>query len=201
MLKGARVRGFSLVELMVALAVLALLLAAAGPMIGQWSANARVRSVAEELQNGLRMAQTEAVRRNRQVVFAFTDDAPALDASPSAGGRNWLVRALPVAGELADESFYIAGGTFGTQSQVVITARRGGDDVALLCFNSLGRLVANSATGLGENCLVPADTVTPVAIDVSREGADRPMRVQVFLGGRVRMCDPARAVADSPDGC
>jgi type IV fimbrial biogenesis protein FimT len=201
MLRLRSTAGFSLVEMMVTLAVLAVLLAAAGPMLAQWTANARVRSVAEELQNGIRLAQNEAVRRNRQVVFGFTNAAPGLDAEPAEGGRNWFVRALPLAGEAADESFFVGGGTFANESQVTITARRGMTDVALMCFNSLGRLVANGATGLGADCLAPSDTVAPIAVDVSRDGADRPLRVQVFLGGQVRMCDPARSRSDAPDGC
>ena len=185
-------RGFSLVELMVTLTVLAMLLTAAIPAIGNWIANARVRSVAEELQNGVRLAQTEAVRRSRQTVFALTNAQPSLTAAPVDDGSNWFVRALPLfATEVVDGTFFAQGGTLAQQGAVSI------DGPALICFNSLGRQVANAATGLGANC-TPAD---PIVYDISRAGSDRALRVQVFLGGRMRMCDPAKLIADQPDGC
>jgi type IV fimbrial biogenesis protein FimT len=186
-------RGFSLIELMVTLTLLALLLSAAIPSFGNWIANARVRTVAEEIQNGIRLAQSEAVRRNRQTVFALTNAAPALAATPVEDGSNWFVRALPLAstGESADQTFYVQGGTFAQQGGVTI------DGPALICFNSVGRQVANASTGLGEDC-APAD---PTVYDITRTGGDRTLRVEVFLGGRVRMCDMARSIATAPDGC
>jgi type IV fimbrial biogenesis protein FimT len=37
---------------------------------------------------------------------------------------------------------------------------------------------------------------------VELAGADRPLQVQIKLGGQVRMCDPARTLsATQPDGC
>lgn len=188
---GRRIRGFSLVELMVALVMLALLLTAALPGLGTWIANSRVRGVAEEVQNGIRLAQMEAVRRNRQTVFALTNEAPALTATPIGDGANWFVRALPLTSEAADATFYVQGSAFGQQTGVSI------DGPALICFNSIGRQVANAGTGLGEDC-APAD---PITYDISGAGGDRTLRVEVFLGGRVRLCDKARSIATAPDGC
>lgn len=183
-------RGFSLVELMVTLVLLAIALTAALPGFGSMIANSRVRSVAEEMQNGIRLAQAEAVRRNRQTVFALTNAAPSLTAAPLGNGTNWFVRALPLTSEAADATFYVQGGTFARQAGVTITGP------ALTCFNSIGRQVANASTGLGEDC-TPAD---PITYDIGGAG-DRTLRVEVFLGGRVRMCDTARSIASAPDGC
>lgn len=210
MLTRRLARGFSLIELMVTLTVLAIMLAAAIPGLGAWAANARVRSVSEELQNGLRLAQAESVRRNRQAVFVLTGATPVLGAAPAANGANWFVRTLPlVAGEAAPDLdadgtaddnedrqlfFYVQGGTFGTQSGVTVTGP------AVVCFNSVGRQVTNGSTGLGANCTAP-DSITPTAYNITRAGSDRAMRVEVFLGGRVRLCDPARTIATQPDGC
>ena len=186
-------RGFSLIELMVTLTLLGILLAAAIPEFGTWTANARVRSVAESLQNGLRLAQTEAVRRNRQTVFALTNATPAAGAAVVANGSNWFIQTLPlVAG---DPVAFVQGGTFAKQSGVSIAAG------ALVCFNSTGRQVTNTATGLGADCTAPASAAVPTVLDVSRAGADRPMRIQVSLGGQIRMCDPAKSIANQPDGC
>jgi type IV fimbrial biogenesis protein FimT len=187
-------RGFSLIELMVTLTVLGILLAAAVPAFGTWTANARVRSVAESIQNGLRLAQTEAVRRNRQTVFALTNATPASGAAPTANGSNWFIQSLPlVAGDPGAE--FVQGGTFAKQSGVTITG------AALMCFNSTGRQVTNAATGLGATCTAPASVTAPSIFDVARTGSDRPMRVQISLGGQIRMCDPAKSISSQPDGC
>lgn len=185
-------RGLTLIELMVTLTLLGIVLAAAAPGFGRWIANTRVRSTAEELQNALRLAQTEAVRRNRQMVFALTNDAPSLTATPVANGTRWIVRALPIAGETADDSFLAGGGSFAAAQNVSVTG------AAIVCFNSIGRQVANASTGLGSNCAAPTDTS---AYDISSTSSNRAMRIQTFRGGRVRMCDPAKSIATQPDGC
>lgn len=187
--------GFSLIELMITLSIAAFLMLMGMPAFTQWMANARVRSAAESLQNSIRVAQTEAVRRNRQAVFALTAAAPSLTAAPAVNSTNWYVRALPLAGEVADATFYVNG-----EATAGIGITLTGPSV--ICFNSMGRVVANAALGYTtEACASPADAVTPTNYNVSRTGSDRPLRIQVFLGGKVRMCDPAKALSASPDGC
>jgi type IV fimbrial biogenesis protein FimT len=186
-------RGFSLIELMVTLTLLGILLAAAVPAFGTWTANSRVRSVAESIQNGLRLAQAEAVQRNRQTVFALTNATPAVGATLAANGSNWFIQTLPLmTGETGD---FVQGGTFAKQSGVTITG------ASLMCFNSIGRQVTNTATGLGADCTAPASATTPTAINVTKTGSDRSMRVQVSLGGQIRLCDPAKSISSQPDGC
>jgi len=73
-------RGFSLIELMVTVAVLAVGLALAAPSLSTQIANYRLRSAAEGVLNGLNYARAEAVRRNSNVSFT-------LDAS----GAGWTV--------------------------------------------------------------------------------------------------------------
>jgi type IV fimbrial biogenesis protein FimT len=72
---------------------------------------------------------------------------------------------------------------------------------ALTCFNSTGRQVSNTATGLGVDCTAPASATTPSAFNVTKTGADRSLRVQVYLGGQIRMCDINKSISSSPDGC
>lgn len=72
--------GFSLIELMVTVAVLAVGLALAAPALSTQIANYRLRAAAEGVLNGLNYARAEAVRRNSNVSFT-------LDAS----GAGWTV--------------------------------------------------------------------------------------------------------------
>lgn len=64
-----RARGLTLIELMVTVAVLALLLASVAPSLGTWIGSQRVRNTASSLVAGLQQARAEAVRRNRPVSF------------------------------------------------------------------------------------------------------------------------------------
>ena len=200
-------RGFTLIELMVAITLFGLLVALGFPTFSTWISNARVRSVAEALQNGIRTGQAEALRRNRQVVLFFTNGNPAQGVTPSttstatavANGKNW---GLQTATGPWGSAEYITGGSLAEVSSLVSIAGA----PSAICFSSNGRLVANaSTTGVtGAACALPTGTPPVATFNVSQStGSDRPLRVTVALGGQVRMCDPNRPAlsASSPDGC
>jgi type IV fimbrial biogenesis protein FimT len=180
-------RGFTIIELVVTIALVAILLRLAIPSFTTWIRNTQMRSVAEALQNGIRSAQSEAVRRNRQVVFALTNDEPALNANAVDNGRNWVIRTVPA---LADEaSEFVEGGSFADTSRGVAIA-----GAASICFNSQGRMVSNGDPAI--ECAAAATTY-----DVTQAGAERRLRVTVAVGGQMRMCDPDKDIANAPDGC
>lgn len=196
--------GFTLMELGVTLTVMTILLSIAVPSFVGWVKNSKVRSIAEALQNGLRAAQAEAIRRSHQTAFVLTSAAPAVNtaASTTGSGSSWYIQVLPVyIGETVDRPF-VQGGRFsnlapGVNITVTPTA------ASLVCFNSMGRLVANNdattAANFGSSCKAPVGTTT---YDVTLTGATHPLRVLVGLGGQVRMCDTTRALSTTnPDGC
>jgi type IV fimbrial biogenesis protein FimT len=199
-------RGFTLVELMVTLAVAALLLVAAVPSFGRWIQNAQIRSTAESLQNGLRRAQTEAVTRGTQTVFVLSTSAPAWNAAPAANAANWSVRAQPLAnsaeaaGTASDQTHpLIEGSTYGSQTTVSISGP------ALLCFNSGGRLITSTAVAV-PNVGSATCGASPAIYDIKRgdtiDADHKAYRVTVTVGGRVRMCDLGKTLSsDNPDGC
>jgi type IV fimbrial biogenesis protein FimT len=194
MLKPAR--GFSLIELMIIIVVMSILALAAIPSFSTWLANSRVRTVAEALQNDLRRAQAEAIKRGRQTGFVLTAATPALSATPASSGPNWYIQSLPLtsSAETVSSENFAGGAALGTQYSVSIS---GG--TAALCFNSFGRLVSNSSTGLGVSCTAPTESVT---YTLTTTGADRTLAVQVYVGGKVRMCDPNKTLSlSNPDGC
>jgi type IV fimbrial biogenesis protein FimT len=195
--------GFTLIELMVVVAVFVMLLMAAMPSMGAWVVDARIRSTAESLQNGLRLAQAEALRRNRRSAFVLTSATPALGATPVANGGNWFARTLLLSGsdesddasdDAAAPERFIDGGRFAASS-VNITGP------ALLCFGPLGRQIDldAQASGLGSPCEAADPRVYVVSSTVQ---GTRTLQVQVNASGRVRMCDPARKLIEGqPDGC
>ena len=188
-------RGFSVVELMVAVALMALLLGLAAPSFTTWTRNAQTRTVSDALQNGIRLTQAEALRRHRQMVF-FRTTSPACNNANTASalGAFWAIRTVPlVAGDTVDT---VQCGVLSDVAQGVAIA-----GPVALCFNGAGRQVANPDPGIGGSpCTL--DPSGNSQFDVSVDAGDRPLRVMVSLGGSVRMCDPARVRSGtSPDGC
>ena len=196
MLTDRAEHGFSVLELMVTIVVIVLLAVLGMPTMAGAISNAKVRSATEALQNGLRNAQAEAIRRSHQTAFVLTNAAPALSAAASANGKNWYIQVLPVvASETVDSTFYVQGGSFGGEtSGVTITGP------AAICFNSLGRVVTNASPGLGTGvtCSTPAPMTT---FDVTKTGADRTLELQLGANGKIRMCDKSRSITTQPDGC
>ena len=155
-----------------------------------------MRTVADALQNGVRLAQAEAVRRNRQVVLSFTNGTPSLGAPAAAGGANWSIQTVAQFGG-GDAEFVQGGNLADVASGVTIGAV--GAAVTALCFNSNGRLTINTAPGpVGAACRAAA-----VTFEVNRLNSDRRLRVLVGVGGQLRMCDPSRPTLSSAsaDGC
>lgn len=198
--RRASARGFTLIELLVTITLLGILATLSIPSFTGWIRNSQIRTVADALQTGVRTAQAESVRRNRQVVMWFTNGDPLTGGTPLAGGKNWGLQTVAQFGEAAE---YITGGKLADIASSVAIA----NDMAsnAICFNSVGRMVANpSSTGIsGAACQVPTSPATSAAFNVTLAGADRPLRVIVQIGGQMRMCDPNRPTMSSasPDGC
>jgi type IV fimbrial biogenesis protein FimT len=81
-------RGFSLIELLVTVAVAALLLAAGAPSFRQMIQNSRITSQANELLTAIHFARSEALKRARPVSICGS-----ADGSACGGGwaGSWLV--------------------------------------------------------------------------------------------------------------
>lgn len=195
-LKG--LAGFTLVELMVTVSVLAILLMIGVPSMTDWIRNNEVRAVANTLQSGLRTAQTEALRRSRQVVFVLTDDKPTTSAgsvTAKADGKYWATYTVPLDGSTESRALLDTGVVSDVGNGVTLTGP------SALCFNTLGRLTANASPGVtSASCALPTGSAQH-SLDVGRTGAKRRLRVLVNVGGQVRMCDRDKDMATYPDGC
>jgi type IV fimbrial biogenesis protein FimT len=177
-------QAFSLIEMMITIGIFAILVMLAMPAMNRWIADVKVRSTADALQNGLRMAQAESLRRSRQVVFSLTNGATP----------KWSINTIPSMTDGTETAQLIESGTLTTTaSGVSITPSA--TSSATICFNSLGRLVANTTA----NCALPGGTQK---YSITLSAADRPLEVDVALGGQVHMCDPAKTLSpNNPDGC
>jgi type IV fimbrial biogenesis protein FimT len=192
--RSAPVRGFSLLEIVITMALLGILLGLAAPSFGEWIRNSQVRTVADSLQNGVRLAQAEGVRRNRQVVFFLTNSTDCTNViTPSAGGANWSIRTVPlIVGEVTEVV------QCGVLSDVAANVAIAGPTA--ICFNSMGRQTTNADPGLGGTACTLAATGRS-NYNVTKTDS-RPLRVVVSIGGQLRLCDPARTFSASAlDGC
>jgi type IV fimbrial biogenesis protein FimT len=85
---------------MVTVVIAGILMAVGIPQMGEWIRRNSVGSAAETVQNGLRQAEAEAIRRNQRVEFLLTNAAPSqsgiLSLTAADNGKNWAVRARPM---------------------------------------------------------------------------------------------------------
>lgn len=197
-------QGFTLVEVMIAVAIAAILLALAAPSYALWTTNTRVKTAAESLFNGLQLARAEAVRRNSQIFFSLTSTTGndcVLDTTKS----NWVVSAVDPAGACAAAPVSEAVDFEDNPDPRIIQVRSDAES-SLSVVLAAGQ-AAFPFNGLGRLAVVPA--TNPVIINVTNPAAGtcrsvggpvRCLRVTVSLGGQVRVCDPALAAPD-PQAC
>jgi type IV fimbrial biogenesis protein FimT len=212
MQRSRRASGFTMIEMAVTMTIFAILVALGVPSMTTWIRNNKVRTVTDSLQTGLRLAQAESLRRSRQVVFALTNSTTPNTILPLpavAGGLSWAIWTIPSMTDGSEQPQFIQSGVLSNASASVIVT-----GVAAVCFNSMGRLVNNATsviaiTGAGNNCVQPnvpppqQPTAPPAEVfAVSTPGADRPLQINLSLGGQVHMCDPGVALsAQFPQGC
>jgi len=80
-------RGFTLVELLVVLAIVAILWAIAIPGYAQFFAYHRLVAVTNDLVSSLHLARSEAIKRGKRVTVCKSNTA--MDAAPSCEGTSW----------------------------------------------------------------------------------------------------------------
>lgn len=83
--------GFSLVELMVTVAVVAIVAALALPSLTSVINNNRLTSQANELVSGLQTARSEAVRRNASVTLCGSADGSACATGTDEPWERWII--------------------------------------------------------------------------------------------------------------
>lgn len=75
--RGKHSSGFTLIELMVTIAVLAIIMSIAGPSISNQIANQRAKSTAATLNNALKEAKVESVLRRQNMTVVYNNNGTA----------------------------------------------------------------------------------------------------------------------------
>ena len=190
------IRGVSLIEMIVGLAILSILLMMGVPAFSTFLQNGKLRSAAESVQAGLQLARTEAVTRNGRVELVLTDDEPVAtmvnSLTASASGMSWMVRYYDpttlfytfIEGKAAAE-----GSGQADTTSVVVSATD-----ATISFNGLGSTTL-AATSTFQFTNPAGGTCAAVG------GPMRCLNVTVTPGGQIKMCDPAVSAAGDTRKC
>jgi len=165
-----RSAGFTLIELMITIVILAILLFIALPNFAVWMQNSQIRTAGEAVLNGMQLARAEAIRRNVNVELR-------LDAS-----SGWTA-SVPTTAEVIQSR--VAGE--GSATSVVTTTPAGATTIT---FNGFGSITTN-------NDATP--TITEIKIDSSSIAAadSRELCILVRAGGNIRLCDPQVPATDT----
>ena len=192
--------GFNLVEISIALAVLAILIALGAPTFGDWLQNQQTRAATEATLNGLQVARAEAVRRNAQVRFQFVTDLTS-GCTLSAVNLNWVVsvgdptkacdQPIDVVSPAVPGPVVQSKSAQEVSPNATVLVAPAGATPSFVTFNGLGGVVTPNADGSAP--ITQIDICNPA---ISGSNA-RPLRVVVSPGGSVRMCDPQ--VTDTKD--
>ena len=182
-------RGFTILEVMIAVTLAAFILMSTAPSISAWMRNTRIRTAAESMSNGLMQARNEAVRRNQPVSFYLVSESDPAAMSDSctlsSTGAGWVVALTSPDSKCATDR-----GTF-------IALRPPGDAAG-------GLAVAANATTVTFNGYGQISNATPInciRLTNSSDASARALNIAVGAGGQVRMCDPKVTDTNDPRVC
>lgn len=161
--------GFSLIELMIAVAIFGIVSVIAIPSYRQWMENSRIRNAAESIQNGLQKARAQAVLYNTSVKFVLGSNSAWTVSCATT------TTTAPCDATIEDHKAKDGAGTTTSITPNPATANT-------LTFTNLGaRDISKVSSELN---YVNIDSSSLAAAD------SRDLRVKIGTGGNVRMCDP-----------
>lgn len=195
-----RAAGFTIIELMVVVAIIAILLAVGIPTMRVWLTSTKANAAAEFYAEGMRMARAEALKRNVASRLTLTLNA-------SNGQQDWQVdicqptatalcrdatgpwstttAALTAKGQTDFKSVFRSAKNLPPSSQMAVTRfPAGADDVY---FTPIGWVDGNVEGNL---------TAVQIAPPATNEGAFPTTKVVLTGGGSVVKCNPASTIGD-----
>lgn len=189
--------GFTLVELMIVVALLAILLGASAPSISAWMQRVKTRSVGESILNGLQLTRMEAMKRNERVSFWMVSSTTST-CSLSGTSSSWMVTtSSALATDLTDKcaNALISTGTASARTiqkhsaetatqglTISAKAADGTTDANCLTYDGMGQIPAGGNIA----CATPISTIT-----ITSSNAEvAPLEVRITTGGQTKLCYP-----------
>lgn len=168
--------GFSLVELLIGITIVAILMAVGLPSYTAWIQNTQIRSAAEAVLNGLQLARNEAVRQNLNVQLVLGTQS------------SWTITVPSTASQIQARSY--------GEGSKNVTVTKTPSAATTITFNSLGRVTTNADASAA---ITQLDFDVPTTILAA--AASRNLRIVIAAGGNVRMCDPTVTVTTDSRYC
>ncbi len=187
MTTSAGLRGHTLIEMAVVVAIAGILLGYAAHSYREWIANSQIRTATETLVEGLSAARNEAIRLNRTIGFYLVSDLSE-SCELTDTGTSWVVsvddpKAKCDADMSEDKAPQIVAKRAGSERTATVkinATASNGAKTSRVVFNGVGRVVPSGSP------------IARIDVNSSVLGADqaRDLRIVVSPGGMIRMCDP-----------
>ena len=190
----------TLIELMVGIAVVAIIVMAAMPGFSTWTRNREIRTAAESIQNGLQLARSEALRRNRGVKFSLGTDSGwqvSCDQADTNMGDDGQQNCPETPLQSRDPKEGSANVAIATAQTAAVDGAPATSPVfaGSITFTPLGRVALAS---------LPAGNFANFGVShraggtcAAAGGEMRCLSIVVSPAGQIRMCDPAALSGNS----
>lgn len=197
---GAAASGFTLMESLIAMAIVGILLTVAMPGFSTFSANQRLIGAAEQVYNHLQQARTESVGRGQTVYVNFSADGSttwtygmstvtsSCDLTKTAATDTGACRMVVSDGDASLDT-----GSGATDTGDLVLYRFASTDYA-------GVSLGTAAFSSGTTQIVYSSlrgTSTSGQINLTGANGNR-LRVEVSLLGRAKLCSPSGSIEGYP---
>ena len=169
-----RMKGFTLLELMITLVIAGIIIAIAVPSFQNLIIDSRLNSTTSELADAVRLARSEALKRNRPVIFCQIDPATPGTCVSSGAWKGWAMHdsqddepvlrvgtldnfgsTIRVSSDISGQSAAFSGdglirsaGSLITDRTITVCATSGtGDKTRKVVFGAAGRVSVTSVAG------------------------------------------------------
>lgn len=193
--------GFSLIELVITVAILAILMKLSMPSYAAWVGNQQIRASAESMIGAIQIARMEAMKRNARVMFRLTDSTNSTSdwriCLVAPGGTDCDPAQPNIqARDSGDDSAQARVGVSTLSSTIVAGAFANplaiGGVPASITFNGLGR----QPTGFSNIARIDVQHATLSAAEQRR------LVIMITGAGSARSCDPQIPVSPpNPRAC